>query len=167
MASTSASSTYIAIGQSFSSLEAAKAAIKQAISEQRESFIVDYSDKTRSRIVCPQNPQCNFQVRATNSKRNGISMTHVIPHTCSPGTHFHARNTQAVQFLLPHHRASVVGNPRNSIKQIQSNERLQFNNKIGYQQVESRRLYYKKFGVMNQSALLSFQTVSVGLIQWA
>ena len=134
MASTSATSTYIAIGQSFSSLEAAKATIKQAISEQHESFIVDYSDKTRFRIVCPQKPQCNFQVRATNSKRNGISITHVLPHTCSPATHFQARNTQAVQFLLPHHRASVVDNPRISIKQIQSNERLQFNNKISYQQ---------------------------------
>ena len=88
MASTSATSTYIAIGQSFPSLEAAKAAIKQAISEQHASFIVDYSDKTRFRIVCPQKPQCNFQVRATNSKRNGILITHVIPHTCSPATHF-------------------------------------------------------------------------------
>jgi hypothetical protein len=53
MASTSATSTYITIGQSFSSLEAAKAAIKQAISEQHESFIVDYSDKTWFRIICP------------------------------------------------------------------------------------------------------------------
>jgi hypothetical protein len=34
---------------------------------------------------------------------------------------------------LPYHRASVVDNPRISIKQIQSNERLQFSNKISYQ----------------------------------
>jgi hypothetical protein len=33
-----------------------------------------------------------------------------------------------------HHRASVFDNPKISIKQIQSNERLQFNNKISYHQ---------------------------------
>lgn len=135
-ASTSIASTSITISQSFSSLAAAKAAIKQAISEQHESFVIDYSDKTRFRVICPQRLQsnCDFQVRATDSRKHGVTITHTKPHTCSPATHFQARNTQTVQFLLPHHRASVIDNPRISIKQIQSNERLQFSNKISYQQ---------------------------------
>ena len=126
----------IEIGQTFSSLATAKAAIKLAISEQHESFIIDYSDKTRFRIMCPMRTQsnCEFQVRATDSKKHGVTITHAKPHTCSPATHFQARNTHAVQFLLPHHRASVVDNPKISIKQIQSNERLQFRNTISYQQ---------------------------------
>src|SRR5258708_35934580 len=65
---------------------------------------------------------------------HGVTITHAKPHTCSPATHFQARNTHAVQLLLPHHRAPVVDNPKISIKQIQSNERLQFHNTISYQQ---------------------------------
>ena len=119
-ASTSIASTSITISQSFSSLAAAKAAIKQAISEQHESFVIDYSDKTRFRVICPQRLQsnCDFQVRATDWRKHGVTITHTKPHTCSPATHFQARNTQTVQFLLPHHRASVIDNPRISIKQI-------------------------------------------------
>jgi hypothetical protein len=135
-ASTSTASASIAIGQSFSSLVAAKAAIKQAISEQHKSFITDYSDKTCFRVICLLRSQsnCDFQVRATDSKRNSVTITHAKPYTCSPATYFQARNTQTIQFLLPHHRASVIDNPRISIKQIQSNKRLQFGNKINYQQ---------------------------------
>jgi hypothetical protein len=126
----------IEIGQSFASLVAAKAAIKLVISEKHESFIIDYSDKTRFRIMCPMRKQsdCDFQVRATDSKKHGVTITHTKPHTGSRATHFEARNTHAVQFLLPHRKASVVDNPKISIKKIQSNERLQFKNTISYQQ---------------------------------
>jgi hypothetical protein len=127
-------STSIAIGQSFSSLAAAKAAIKQAISEQHESYIIDYSDKNRFRVIFQLKPECDFQVRATNSKKNRVIITHKRPHSCSPATHFEARNTHSLQFLLAYHRASVLDNPYISIKQIQSNERLQFNNQISYHQ---------------------------------
>jgi MULE transposase domain/MuDR family transposase len=135
MASTSTSIS-IEKGQSFSSLTAAKAAIKQAISSRHESYIVHYSDKKRFRIICPQRggSNCNFQVRATNSKRHGAIITHYKPHTCSPATHFTAKNTHSLQFLLPHHRAAIIDNPSISVKQIQSNEHLQFYNKISYRQ---------------------------------
>jgi hypothetical protein len=96
----------IEIGQTFSSLATAKAAIKLAISEQHESFIIYYSDKTRFPIMCPMRIQsdCEFQVRATNSKKHAVAITHAKPHTCNPATYFQARNTHAVQFLLPHDR---------------------------------------------------------------
>jgi hypothetical protein len=45
----------IEIGQTFSSLATVKAAIKLAISEQREPFIIDYSDKTLSNYVPYEN----------------------------------------------------------------------------------------------------------------
>ena len=126
----------IVIGQAFSSLVEAKVAIKLAISEQHESYVVDYSDKTRFRVICPTRSQstCSFQVRATDSKKHGVTITHKVPHTCSPATHFKARNIHSVEFLAPHHKAAVIDNPKISVKQIQSNERLQFNNTINYQQ---------------------------------
>jgi MULE transposase domain/MuDR family transposase len=126
----------IIIGQAFPSIVEAKVAIKLAISEQHESYAVDYSDKTRFRVICPTRSEstCSFQVRATDSKKHGVTITHNVSHTCSPATHFKAKNIHSVEFLAPHHKAAVIDNPKISIKQIQSNERLQFNNTINYQQ---------------------------------
>jgi hypothetical protein len=118
MASTFTTSTSITIGQTFSSLAVAKAAIKQAISERHESYIVDYSDKNRFRVICQLKSNCDFQVRAINSKRNRVMITHTKPHSCSPAIHFDARNTHSLQFLLPCYRALVLDNPKISIKQI-------------------------------------------------
>jgi hypothetical protein len=105
----------IEIGQTFSSLATAKAAIKLAISEQLESFIIDYSDKTRFRIMCLMRTQsnCEFEVRATDSKKHGVNITHAKPHTCSPATHFQARNTHAVKFKYGGRTASIQKITRN------------------------------------------------------
>jgi hypothetical protein len=127
----------IIIGQAFPSLVEAKVAIKLTISEQHESYVVDYSDKTRFRVICPTRSEstCSFQVRATDSKKHRVTITHNVSHTCSPAMHFKAKNIHSIKFLAPHHKAVVINNLKISIKQIQSNERLQFNNTINYQQV--------------------------------
>jgi hypothetical protein len=57
-----------------------------------------------------------------------------MPHTGSLATPVGARNTHSLHFLLAYHRASVLDNPKISIKEIQSNERLQFNNQVRYRQ---------------------------------
>ena len=56
------------------------------------------------------------------------------PHTCSPATHYSASNTNSLEYLIPHHRSAIIDNPKISSKQIQSNERLHFFNKIPYLQ---------------------------------
>jgi hypothetical protein len=143
----------IVVGQAFSSLAEAKGATKLSISEQHESYVVDYSDKTRFRVICPIRSQttCSFQIRATDSKRHGVTITHMVSHTCSPTTHFNAKNIHSVEFIAPHHKAAVIDNPIISVKQIQSNERLQHNNTINYQQAYRKHLYFERFGAMNQS----------------
>ena len=57
-----------------------------------------------------------------------------MPHSCGPATHFTAINTHSIQYLMPHHRAAVIDSPKISAKQLQSNERLQYFNRIPYLQ---------------------------------
>lgn len=69
-----------------------------------------------------------------DSKKKGISITHMEPHSCSSGSHLGASNTHSLEYLIPHHQAAIRDNPIISVKQIQSSERLQHFNKIPYLQ---------------------------------
>lgn len=121
------------VGSTFPSIQAAKDAIKTVLAEAQESWKATHSDKTRFNIIC-KDATCNFRIRVTQSKRNGVCITHNTPHSCGPATHFAATNTHSLQFLIPHHRAAVIDNPKISTKQLQSNERLQYSNQIPYLQ---------------------------------
>ena len=55
-------------------------------------------------------------------------------HTCRPIVHYKNKQASAIWFLKDHHRASVVDNHDITLAQIQSDERLQFNNNISYMQ---------------------------------
>jgi hypothetical protein len=62
--------------------------------------------------------------------------------------------------------ASVVDNPKISIKQIQSNERLQFNNTISYQQAyRVKEVVLQELWGDEQSVLLSLLTILIDLSQ--
>ena len=111
------------VGSTFPSIQTAKDTIKTVLAEAQESWKATHSDKTRFNIICKETT-CNFRIRVTQSKRNGVCITHNIPHSCGPATHFTATNTHSLQFLIPHHRAAVIDNPKISAKQLQSNERL-------------------------------------------
>jgi hypothetical protein len=56
------------------------------------------------------------------------------PHSCSPVVHYKNKQSQSVNYLLEHHRASILDNPKIKARQIRSNERLQFSNNISYLQ---------------------------------
>ena len=56
------------------------------------------------------------------------------PHTCCPIVYYKNKQTSAIWFLKDYHCASVVDNCDITPAQIQSDERLQFNNNISYMQ---------------------------------
>jgi len=56
-------------------------------------------------------------------------------YTCCPIVHYKNKQTSAIWFLKDHYRASVVDNHDITPAQMQSNERLRFNNNISYMQV--------------------------------
>jgi MULE transposase domain/MuDR family transposase len=121
------------IGDTFPDILAAKNAIHSFMASNAESFKTAHSDKTRVILLCKLDG-CLFRIRAFDTKKRGVTITHLVPHSCSPATHYTSSAANALSYLLPHHRATVIDNPRITPKQIQSNERLQFSNKIPYQQ---------------------------------
>jgi len=129
------------LGDRFESIEAAREVVKAFIQDEGESFLTVASDKNRYIIRCKDLP-CSFRVRATLHKKGSkigrtttpVSITRLKPHTCSPATHYKSKQSQSVEYLAGHHRASVIDNRNITIAQIRSNKRLQFSNKISYMQ---------------------------------
>jgi hypothetical protein len=102
------------LGDQFDSINAARNAIKAFVLDQGESFKTVASDKHRYIIRCKDKP-CNFCIRATLHKKKGntaplASITQFKPHTCSPAVYYHSRQSQSVEYLASHHRASVLDN---------------------------------------------------------
>jgi hypothetical protein len=115
----------------FDSIEAAREAIRRYVLDNGESFKSGKSDKKRFYIKCKERG-CGFGIRANKSTKGVVSITIFEPHTCSPAVHYNNRQAHSVSYLMEHHRASIIDNRKITIAQIQSNERLQFSNKIGY-----------------------------------
>jgi hypothetical protein len=119
------------VGQTFDNIASAKAAIKTYVGNAGESYKVVYSDKKRFEVGCKN---CGFRIRAAESKKHGISITHFVHHTCGPATHFQARNMNSLEFIVPHHRAAILDHPKITARAIQSAERLQYYHQISYKQ---------------------------------
>lgn len=125
--------TMVHLHQVFPSIEAARKAIKQHVLDDSESYKTKKSDKHRFIIICKDN-DCNFRIRAAESEKQVVSITVFKLHSCSPTIHYKSRQSQLIKYLVAHHRAAVIDNRNITAKQIQSNERLQYNNAISYQQ---------------------------------
>jgi hypothetical protein len=119
------------LGDRFESIDAACKAVKAFVLDLGESFLTVAVDKKRYIIRC-KDKSCSFQIRATLYKKESklgktttpISITVLVPHTCSPATHFKSKQSQSVEYLASHHRASVIDNRNITIAQIRSNKRL-------------------------------------------
>jgi hypothetical protein len=122
--------TPLQIGDVLHEILAAKSAIHRYMASTAESFRTAYSNKTRVILLCKVEG-CLFRIRAFNTEKRGVTITHLVPHYC---THYTSSAVNALSFLLLHYRATVIDNIRITPKQIQSNERLQFSNRILYQQ---------------------------------
>jgi tryptophan 2,3-dioxygenase len=108
-------------------------AIKQHVLDEGESYKTIKSDKHRFVIGC-KDSDCKFRIRASQSKKEVVSITVFEPHSCSPATHYKSWQSQSIKYLTGHHRASVIDNHNITARQIMSNERLQYSNNISYQQ---------------------------------
>jgi hypothetical protein len=101
--------------------------------DEGESYKTEKSDKQRFVIVC-KDDNCKFRIRAAVSEKEVVSITVFKPHSCSPAIYYKSWQSQSTKYLMNHHCAAVIDNRNITAKQIQSNERLQYNNTISYQQ---------------------------------
>jgi hypothetical protein len=101
----------LSINQPFVDIKSTKATIQRFLSDRGESWKVSHGDSKRFDICYKANPPCEFRIRATDSKKKGVAITHLILHTCNPNSHEGASNLRSIAYLLPHHRAVIIDNP--------------------------------------------------------
>jgi hypothetical protein len=123
----------LSINDLFPTIEEARDAINRHVLDEGESYKVYKSDSRRHIIICKETA-CKFRIRASLLKKKGVVITVLSAHSCSPATHYKNKQSSSLWFLKDHHRASIIDDRTLTPAQIQSNERLRFNNTISYRQ---------------------------------
>jgi hypothetical protein len=119
------------VGDEFDSIDDAKKAIHTYLLDRGESWKFKNSDSKWYTIVC-KDSVCMFRVRVTLSKKGMAKITKFDEHSYSPTTHYNHKPAHLVNYLIDHHRASIIDNRKITIAQIRSNERLYYSNNINY-----------------------------------
>jgi hypothetical protein len=99
----------ICVGDKFPSIEAAREAISRYILNKGESYKVYKSDKTRYILIC-RDSHCKFRIRASNSKKDRVSITKLDAYSCTPATHYNSKLSHSMWYLKNHYQASVINN---------------------------------------------------------
>ena len=113
----------VALHDTFASITEAREAINRHVLDDGESYRVYKSDSKRHILVC-KDKSCSFEIRVWCTKKTGVTITQMKPHTCRPTVHYKNKQALAIWFLKDHHHTSVVDNCDITPAQIQSNERL-------------------------------------------
>ena len=117
----------------FDSMVEARDAVRRFILDDGESYGYgpgSKSDKKRTIMTCKETT-CKFRIRIIAGKK-GVKVTKMLPHTCTPATHYKSKPVHSMWYLKEHHRASIIDNRDITPAQIRSNERLRFSNQISY-----------------------------------
>jgi len=96
-------------GDQFETIQVAKEAINRYVLDNGESFKVKRLDKKQYHIICKEH-SCGFSIRAATSSKEVVSITSVMPHTCSPAIHYNNRHAHAVSYLIEHHHTIIIDN---------------------------------------------------------
>lgn len=120
-------------GDTFSSMEIARDAVQRHVLDDGESYKTIKSDQKRYILLCIDD-KCGFRIRVSNVKKSRPTVTIFEAHTCRPTTYYKNKKAHSVKYLIEHHRTAIIDNPYITATQIQSNERLNYNNDISYKQ---------------------------------
>jgi len=120
-------------GDTFSLMEVARDAVQRHVLNDGESYKTIKSDQKRYILAC-KDDKCGFRIRVSNRRKSGPAITVLKAHTCRPSTHYKNKRAHSIKYLIKHHRASIINNPRITAAQILSNKRLNYYNDISYKQ---------------------------------
>ena len=113
----------VALHDTFASIAEAREAINHHVLDDGKSYRVYKSDSKRHILVC-KDKSCSFEIRVWCTKKTGVTITQMKPHTYRPTVYYKNKQALAIWFLKDHHCASVVDNCDITPAQIQSNKRL-------------------------------------------
>jgi len=118
-------------GDTFSLMKDAHDAVQRHVLDNGESFKTTKSDQKRYIIMC-KDDKCKFRIQVTNIKKTGPTVTILESYSCRPTVHYKNKKVHSVSYLIKHYCAAIIDNPRITATQIQSNERLNYNNNVSY-----------------------------------
>ena len=121
------------VGDQFDSIVEARDTVRRFILDDGESYGYgpgSKSDKKRTIMTCKETT-CKFRIRIIAGKK-GVKVTKMLPHACTPTTHYKSKPAYSMWYLKEHHRASIIDNRDITPAQIRSNKRLRFSNQISY-----------------------------------
>jgi hypothetical protein len=99
----------VALHDTFASIAEACEAINRHVLDDGESYRVYKSDSKCYILVC-KDKSCSFKIRVWCTKKTGVTITQMKPHTCCPTIHYKNKQASAIWFLKDHYCASVVDN---------------------------------------------------------
>jgi hypothetical protein len=83
------------LGDQFELINAAREVIKAYVLGQGESYKIVSSNKSRYILAC-KDYECKFCIRATWSKKDIVSITVLVAHSCTPATYYKAKQSSLV-----------------------------------------------------------------------
>jgi hypothetical protein len=119
------------VSDEFDSIDDVKKAIHTYLLDRGESWKFKNSNSKRYTIVY-KDSVCMFHIRVTLSKQGIAKITKFDEHSYSPTTHYNHKLAHLVNYLIDHHRASIIDDRKITVAQIQSNERLHYSNNINH-----------------------------------
>jgi hypothetical protein len=114
-------------------MKAARDAVQRHVLDDGKSFKTTKSDQKRY-IIVYKDDKCKFRIQVTNIKKTGPTVTILESYSCRPIVHYKNKKAHSVSYLIEHHCAAIIDNPRITATQIQFNKRLNYNNTVSYQQ---------------------------------
>ena len=118
----------------FSTIDKAKEAINRYILNKEESYKIYKSDSRRHIVVC-KDFVCKFKIKASLLIKKKVVIIIFIAHSYSFVTYYKNKQFLALWYLKDYYKVSLINDRSLTPAQIQTTERLRFNNNINYQQV--------------------------------
>lgn len=156
----------LAVGQTFKDMDSAWYTITAAVAAHGQSYKVRTSNAKIWEVICRQREKysCDFKIRITNRK-GIIKLITLEPHRCPPSCHDGWSVPRSVRFLSHHHIEPVRVDRSTKPRAIQTDERMNHKNKIGYLQAWRTRKHCR--GVVDGDAQLQYTLIAPLLLAMA
>ena len=142
------------VGQTFSWIDEARESVLRVMVNQRLSFKVASSDRTRFHAICRSRDEtgCKFFLRIAYMNRSDqFELRKLIPHSCELSTHQDWRASNSVKLIARRHEYMLKSDFQTRPRQIQNAERLQNSNQISYKQAWRAKKEVRKTSFMDSA----------------
>ena len=88
----------VALYDTFASIVDACETIYRYVLDDSKPYRVYKSDSKRHILVC-KDKSCSFEIRVWCTKKTGVTITQMKPHTCCPTVHYKDKQISAIPAL--------------------------------------------------------------------